>query len=132
MSHLHEVTDRGVRRLAKRLEPENILDLCIVMTADAFGRPPKPKKVPRVVEALQAKAAELKVQSDAPKPILLGRHLIQLGMAAGPDMGVVLNKAYDAQIEGKFFTLAEAMEWLAREVATQWPDLATAARKGPF
>ena len=38
MAHLQTVTDRAVRRLAKRLEPENIEGLSIVMTADAMGR----------------------------------------------------------------------------------------------
>src|SRR6266850_2364970 len=128
MSHLQEVTDRSVRRLSKRLEPENINHLCVVMTADAFGRPPRPQKVPRVVQALQAKAAELKVESDAPKPILQGRDLVKLGMKPGPQMGALLKKGYDAQLEGKFFTLPEAMEWLANEVSNEAPELAAAAR----
>jgi tRNA nucleotidyltransferase (CCA-adding enzyme) len=128
MSHLHEVTDRSVRRLSKRLEPESIEHLCIVMTADAFGRPPRPKKVPKVVEALQSRAAELKVHSEAPKALLLGRHLLQLGMRASPEMGQLLKRAYDAQLEGKFFTVAAAMKWLAEETASESPELALAAK----
>jgi tRNA nucleotidyltransferase (CCA-adding enzyme) len=112
MAHMQEVTDRTIRRLAKRLEPENIEDLCTVMTADAFGRPPRPQQVPQVVTALEAKASELQVQSSAPKPILLGRHLLELGMMPGPEMGVLLKQAYDAQLEGQFFTLEEALRWI--------------------
>jgi tRNA nucleotidyltransferase (CCA-adding enzyme) len=128
MAHMNEVTDRGVRRLAKRLEPENIEHLCTVMTADAFGRPPRPPEIPRVVSALRAKAVELQVQSSAPKAILLGRHLVELGIQPGPEMGVILKKAYDAQIEGRFFNLSQAMEWLAGEFSTQSPELEARTR----
>jgi tRNA nucleotidyltransferase (CCA-adding enzyme) len=41
MAHFETISDRAIRRLAKRLEPENIQGLLMVMTADAFGRLPK-------------------------------------------------------------------------------------------
>jgi tRNA nucleotidyltransferase (CCA-adding enzyme) len=115
MAHMEEVTDRSVRRLAKRLEPENIQGLCIIMTADAMGRPPKSGEAPPVVGALLAKAAELEVQKSAPKPILMGRHLLELGMKPGPEMGEVLSAAFNAQLEGSFFNLEQALEWLGRQ-----------------
>src|SRR6185436_16095482 len=34
MAHVMTVTDRSVRRLSKRMEPETILNLCILMSAD--------------------------------------------------------------------------------------------------
>ena len=94
------------------------------MTADAFGRPPRPQTVPSVVPALRAKAAELQVQSRAPQPILLGRHLVELGMEPGPKIGAMVKEAYEAQLEGKFFNLEQAFHWLA----LQFPDLAESAR----
>ena len=115
MAHLQEVTDRSVRRLAKRLEPENIEGLCLVMTADAMGRPPRPPQVPGMVGALQAKAAELQVEQSAPKPILRGRHLIPLGLKPGPELGVLLRAAYEAQLEGKFLNLEQALRWLEEQ-----------------
>jgi tRNA nucleotidyltransferase (CCA-adding enzyme) len=115
MAHLMTVTDRSVRRLAQRLEPENIFDLCLVMTADALGRPPKPPQIPAVITALQTKAVELQVQASAPKPILLGRHLLELGIKPGPEMGVIVKEAYEAQLEGKFFDLNQAFRWLAEQ-----------------
>ena len=119
MAHLQTVTDRAVRRLAKRLEPENIQDLCLIMTADAMGRPPKPVEIPQVVAALQAKATELQVQASAPKPILLGRHLIEMGMKPGPEFGAILDDAFNAQLEGAFFDLSQAFEWLAKQAHSE-------------
>lgn len=113
LAHLQEQTDRSVRRLAKRLEPETILGLTLVMTADHMGRPPKPAVVPPGVITLREKAAELHVQQSAPKKILLGRHLLELGMKPSAAMGRIVDSAYDAQLEGKFLDLKEALKWLA-------------------
>ncbi len=127
MAHLETVTDRSIRRLARRLEPENINGLCLVMTADAMGRPPKPPEVPEVVTALQAKAAEMQLQASAPKPILMGRHLIELGMEPGPAFGAILETAFNAQIEGAFFDLSQALHWLAKQDHLALPPHARSA-----
>jgi len=127
MAHLRSITDRSVRRLAKRLEPENIQGLCLVITADQFGRPPKPQIVSESVHALQAKAAELRVQSRAPKPILQGRHLCQLGLKPGPEFGPILEAAFAAQLEGKFADLDQALAWLKRQESIGLPAEVLAA-----
>jgi tRNA nucleotidyltransferase (CCA-adding enzyme) len=127
MAHLQIVTDRAVRRLAKRLEPENIQSLCLVMTADAMGRPPMPPLVPEVVTRLLDKASELQVQDSAPQPILMGRHLIELGMEPGPEFGNILEAAFDAQLEGSFFDLEQAFRWLANQGQIALPARALSA-----
>jgi tRNA nucleotidyltransferase (CCA-adding enzyme) len=115
LAHLQSVTDRSVRRLAKRLEPESIKNLCVVMAADHAGRPPKPPDLPEAVRQLLAKASELKVQSQAPRPILMGRHLLELGLKPGKEFGAILDRAYEAQLEGHFLDLPQAWEWLEKE-----------------
>jgi tRNA nucleotidyltransferase (CCA-adding enzyme) len=110
--HFQNITDRGVRRLAKRLEPENIESLALIMTADSSGRPPRPPQVPENVTKLLEKAHELQVRQKPPQPILMGRHLIELGMQPGETFGQILHAAYDAQLEGTFFDLSGALEWL--------------------
>ncbi len=112
MAHFGEVTERGVRRLAKRLEPENIEGLLAVMTADAFGRPPLPRLLPPQVSALEEKAEELAVKNRAPAPILLGRHLIRAGFAPGREIGDMLKSAYEAQLAGEIKDLGAALEWV--------------------
>ncbi|MDB6028698.1 MAG: polynucleotide adenylyltransferase [Verrucomicrobiales bacterium] len=113
MAHYDEITDRAVRRLARRIAPETIEGLCTIMTADRLGRPPQPPQVPHTVIALLQKAHELKVQKSAPKPILLGRHLIEIGMQPSPEFGKILHEAYEAQLEGLFFDPPQARQWLA-------------------
>jgi len=120
--HWNSMTDRAVRRLAKRLEPENIQGLCLVMTADSMGRPPRPEVEPEHVQQLLARAHELQVRQKPPEPILMGRHLIELGLEPGKMFGEILHKAYDAQLEGTFFDLTQAWQWLAREDGFALPD----------
>lgn len=122
LAHLQAESDRAVRRLAKRLEPATIEELIIVITADQFGRPPRPKEISDGVRDLEARSRNLKIESSAPQSILMGRHLIELGMRPGREMGTVLEAAFDAQLEGKFFDLPQAMEWLAAEPALPLPD----------
>lgn len=112
MAWFDSMTDRAVRRLSKRLEPENISGLLAVMTADALGRPPLSRGVPANVINLKAKAEELNVRDAAPPPILLGRHLLEQGLKPGPALGPLLSAAYHAQLEGHFADLAGALEWL--------------------
>jgi tRNA nucleotidyltransferase (CCA-adding enzyme) len=88
------------------------------MTADHFGRPPLPRIPPQSVLDLRAKAEALAVQSNAPKPILMGRHLIELGMQPGPEFKSILEAAYDAQLEGDITDPADAMRWLSRFTKT--------------
>jgi tRNA nucleotidyltransferase (CCA-adding enzyme) len=106
---------RAIRRLAVRLAPATIDQLGLVMTADAAGRPPRPARVPHTVTALLRGAAELEIRTAAPKPILLGRHLLERGWSPGPDLGQVLKRAFEAQLDGDFQDLVGALEWLSRQ-----------------
>ncbi|MBL9137113.1 MAG: HD domain-containing protein [Verrucomicrobiales bacterium] len=116
MAHFQEATERAVRRLARRLAPETIEHLCVVMTADAMGRPPRPRQIPPTVDILRRLAAQLKVLEEAPKPILLGRHLLDLGFAPGRQVGHWTAAAFDAQLDGCFHDLEGARRWLFDQV----------------
>jgi tRNA nucleotidyltransferase (CCA-adding enzyme) len=111
--HLDTMTDRAVRRLARRLEPETIEGLCLVTTADSMGRPPRPAVEPENVKLLLARSRELNVRTQPPPPLLMGRHLIEAGLPAGNNFAPILHQAYEAQLEGTFHDLRGACAWLA-------------------
>lgn len=115
LAHLQTESDRAVRRLATRLTPETIESLAVVIRADHAGRPPKPSTPPENLVRLLAKAAELRVRTEAPRPILLGRHLLERGQTPGPAMGVTLKAAFEAQLDGAFEDLSGALAWLGRQ-----------------
>lgn len=121
MAHFHSVSDRAVRRLAKRLEPENIRGLLTLMTADSFGRPPLARVLPDSVRAIAQKAEELAVKDQPPAPLLLGRHLVDHGFAPGRALGEVLAAAYEAQLAGKITDLNSALRWAENSPAVPDP-----------
>lgn len=107
---------RHVRRLARSLGEggETIRMLARVVEADHSGRPPLPGGLPEPMGAMLEAAAGLAAAEAAPRPILMGRHLLELGVAPGPDMGRLLGAAFDAQLDGEFDDLDGALAW-ARE-----------------
>jgi len=117
LAHHHgsngQFTDSQVRRLARRLAPASIEDLALVMKADALGRPPKESpEILVLIEQLRARACALELESSAPRPLLLGRHLIASGMQPGPDFRPILDAAFEAQLDGVFVDEAGAVSWL--------------------
>jgi tRNA nucleotidyltransferase (CCA-adding enzyme) len=113
MVHAEAPSARMVRRLAVRLVPSSIEELCAVMTADASGRPPRPPGVPASVQKLREAAADLQVQASAPVALLQGRHLLSKGWTGGRQLGAILKEAYSAQLDGEFTDLDGALNWVS-------------------
>jgi tRNA nucleotidyltransferase (CCA-adding enzyme) len=115
-----EVGEGAFRRLARKCE----LDLLYrVAKADSLGR--NAEWVSRqkwygseAQDWFIERARELEVEQRAPAPILLGRHLIELGLTPGPKMGEITRAVYEMQLDGRVRTLEEAkaaaQELLAR------------------
>jgi tRNA nucleotidyltransferase (CCA-adding enzyme) len=102
-----KASDSAVRRLARQVK--RIDRLVRVARADHAGRPPKPFDGFPAGEWLLDRARQLEVEDKAPAPIVMGRHLIDLGVQPGPDMGTLLEECYEAQLDGLFITLAEGL-----------------------
>ncbi|MEP6936269.1 MAG: polynucleotide adenylyltransferase [Nitrospirota bacterium] len=102
---LHEAnaSDSAVRRLARLVK--RIDRLVRVARADHAGRPPKPFDGFPAGEWLLERARRLEVEDQAPAPVVMGRHLLELGIQPGPDMGRLLDACYEAQLDGMFSTL---------------------------
>lgn len=109
---LEQVTKRVVNRLAHRLGKATIDELLLVILADMNGRPPLEGGIPPICEDIVKMAEECKVLAEKPKPILMGRHLIEMGYKPGPAFGRVLDLAYEAQLDDKFTSLEGAMRWM--------------------
>jgi tRNA nucleotidyltransferase (CCA-adding enzyme) len=99
---LHEAnaSDSAVRRLARQVK--RIDRLVRVARADHAGRPPKPFDEFPAGTWLLERARRLEVEDQAPTPLVMGRHLLELGIPPGPDMGRLLDACYEAQLDGEF------------------------------
>ena len=101
-------SDSAIRRLAAKVV--RIDRLVRVAAADDLGRPPYPSS-PEHLQWLADQARRLEVESAAPFPIVRGRDLIALGMKPSVEFGKILSALYEAQLDGKFSTLEEAISF---------------------
>ncbi|MEK9981223.1 MAG: hypothetical protein VW993_05775, partial [Deltaproteobacteria bacterium] len=107
-----------ILRLALRV---SIRDLVRLAHADYQGKMSisgKPNNFP-AGEWLLDQARRLSVQDKPPQPFLKGRHLIEMGIKPGPEIGKLLKQAFDVQINGEIRSLNEAMKWVESKLPHQ-------------
>jgi tRNA nucleotidyltransferase (CCA-adding enzyme) len=106
-----EVGEGAFRRLARRCEPDLLYR---VAKADSLGRnaPWVPREKWYGSEAQEwfiQRARELDVEQRPPDPLLLGRHLLALGVEPGPRVGEITRTVYEMQLDGRVRTVEEAI-----------------------
>jgi len=107
-----DVGDGAFRRLAHKVDLEL---LARVAKADCLGREPGHFDCTAMDWFLE-RARALGVEHRPPAPILLGRHVLALGLAAGPRVGEILKAVYEQQMDGRVTTLDEAIDAAKRLV----------------
>ena len=99
-----EVGDGAFRRLAQKV---NMEWLARVAKSDCLGRTGHFDCT--AMDWFLERARGLGVEHQPPAPILLGRHLLALGVAPGPNMGALLKQVYERQLDGAVETLDDAI-----------------------
>lgn len=107
-----EIGDGAFRRLARRCELEL---LYLVARADTLGRnaphvPPERRSDAVPPDGFIERARQLAVEKRPPARLLLGRHLIEMGLEPSPLFGRITDAVYEMQLDGKVSTLEEARE----------------------
>lgn len=100
-----EVGDGAFRRLAQKVDLELLARLA---KSDCLGREPGRFNCD-AMDWFLARARTLGVEHHAPEPLLMGRHLIELGVRPGPRMGEILRTVYEQQLDGTVRSLDEAI-----------------------
>lgn len=119
-----EYRDTTVRRLARKIAPATLDELMAVMRADHLGRPPLVSaETERRLGFLRVAAQRLILEHAAPKPIILGRHLIALGRSPGPQFKPALDAAFESQLDGAFSDEAGGVEWMKNYLRAHPPIL---------
>lgn len=98
------VGDGAFRRLAAKVDLEL---LARVAAADCAGRGGHHDC--SAMDWFLDRARALGVQHAPPSPLLMGRHLLDLGIPPGPAMGELLKQVYERQLDGEVQTLEEAI-----------------------
>ncbi len=99
------VGDGAFRRLARKVDLELLARLA---TADCRGRTGTFDC--SAMEWFRERAEALGVEHAPPAPILMGRHLLALGLAPGPRIGTLLQQSYERQLDGEITTLDQAID----------------------
>jgi len=99
------VGDGAFRRLAQKVDLELLARLA---KADCLGREPGVFNC-QAMDWFLERAQSLDVVHRPPSAILLGRHLLALGVSPGPRMGEVLKAVYEQQLDGMVKNLDEAV-----------------------
>jgi tRNA nucleotidyltransferase (CCA-adding enzyme) len=108
------VSDGAFRRLAQRVDLELLARLA---RADCRGRTGDFDC--SAMDWFIERARALGVEHQPPKPILLGRHLLDLGVAPGPRMGALLKAVYEKQLDGEVASLEDALQEARRALEAQ-------------
>jgi len=105
----------AIRRLANQV---NISELVLLAKADYLGRatPEAMRGDFAAGEWLMQRAKELSV-TEKPLPALLqGRDLVKAGLLPSKKFKVILDAAYEAQMDALFSTKEEALSWLKQHL----------------
>jgi tRNA nucleotidyltransferase (CCA-adding enzyme) len=98
-----QVRDGAFRRLAQKVDLELLARLA---EADCVGR--SGDFDCSAMSWFLDRARALGVEHGPPRPLLLGRHLLALGLKPGPRVGVILKQVYERQLDGQITTVEQA------------------------
>ena len=113
------VSDGAFRRLALKVDPELLYRLALADTRGRGTAAPSPAP-----EWFRERMLRLEIAAGGPRPLLLGRHLLALGLAPGPEVGRLLDAVFELQLDGRVSTLEEAVA-AARELLAAGAPKAT-------
>jgi tRNA nucleotidyltransferase (CCA-adding enzyme) len=100
-----QVGDGAFRRLAQKVD----LDLLARLArADCLGRTGTFDC--SAMDWFLKRAQSLGVEHQPPAPLLLGRHVLELGLQPGPRVGEILRQVYEKQLDGEITTVEDAIE----------------------
>ncbi|MBX3283090.1 MAG: HD domain-containing protein [Acidobacteria bacterium] len=115
------IGDGAFRRLARKVEPDLLYR---VAKADSLGRnpdwlPPEKRFGSEAQEWFIERVRELKIEEKPPESILLGRHLIELGLEPSRQFKAILDTVYEMQLDGKVRDLEQAVDAARAIIADQ-------------
>jgi tRNA nucleotidyltransferase (CCA-adding enzyme) len=111
----NEVSDAAFRRLAVKVDLELLARLA---TADCLGRTGSFDC--SAMDWFLDRARALGVEHRPPERLVLGRHLLELGLSPGPRVGELLKQIYEKQLDGAITTTEEGIA-LAKELIRNQP-----------
>jgi tRNA nucleotidyltransferase (CCA-adding enzyme) len=101
-----EVGDGAFRRLAQKVDLELLARLA---KSDCLGRQPGTFDC-TAMDWFVDRARAIGADKGPPPPLLLGRHVLALGLKPGPRVGHILKAVYELQLDGTITTVDQAID----------------------
>jgi len=98
------VSDGAFRRLAQKVDLELLARLA---RADCLGRTGDFDC--SAMDWFLERARALGVEHRPPAPLLMGRHLLEMGLSPGPRVGEILQQVYEKQLDGQITSVEEGI-----------------------
>lgn len=111
-----KVSNGDIRRLSLRVDIPLLVKLAEADFYSRFEEIGRPESFPAGDWLLRRYHALKLDRSENLQPILLGRHLISLGLKPGPLFGKLLTQAYEKQLDDEFLTLEDAINWAKYQI----------------
>jgi tRNA nucleotidyltransferase (CCA-adding enzyme) len=105
------VTDGAFRRLAQKVDLELLARLA---RADCLGRTGDFDC--SAMDWFLERARALGVEHQPPAPLLLGRHVLALGLPPGPRVGEILRQVYEMQLDGEITSVEAGIDEARRRL----------------
>jgi tRNA nucleotidyltransferase (CCA-adding enzyme) len=114
LSELWQNKDRVTKKAYNRLAAETGGEIDLLVYLDAADRAGRKDRLVRSLDRqgqwLLRKFAELNVSRETIQPVIMGRDLISLGVPPGPEMGKMLRRLYELQLDNAFETRAQGLK----------------------
>jgi tRNA nucleotidyltransferase (CCA-adding enzyme) len=119
------VRDGAFRRLAQKVDMQL---LARVARADCLGRGGLFDC--SAMDWFEARARALGVEHQPPAPLVLGRHVLALGLAPGPRVGEILKQVYERQLDGEVRSVDEGIAAARELLEARGPEGPRTQRSG--
>jgi len=113
-----KITFKAIAKLIKDMQNEEEL-LLMLDFSDRNSRKPNYNEIKYPDEPIKwfiDKKNEYNINQNTIKPIVMGRHLIDLGIEPGKKMGEYLKYLYELQLEGKIKSLEQGINIFKKEI----------------
>ncbi|MCU0276531.1 MAG: HD domain-containing protein [Acidobacteria bacterium] len=121
-----EITFKAIARAVKDMDNEDPL-LVLLDFADRRSREPRPlafRGLDAIARWFMGQKEKHRISQETMRPLILGRDLLALGVAPGRQMGLLLKRLYEQQLDGVFRTRRQGLALFRRE-RRQKPPAAT-------
>ena len=107
----------ALRRLAVKLGGLKLLGLLVKCTPREFYAGPTADDE-CFADKLWNAASELDLIEETPQPYLMGKMLMDMGVKPGKQMGEIIKKSFELQLDGEIKNAEEAIAWARSAIST--------------